>query len=295
MLDRWRGRMADPAYPNCVDAVVVIPGIMGSELVETASGRTLWGLADPGWYLSAWTTGSSLDTLHVTDDERSGRVGRVKATRLLRFPAVAPMLRGFEPYTALVTALRHTVLDPAAVLAFPYDWRLSVSVNAQRLAEAADDHLSRWRAHPRGSANARLVLVAHSMGGMVARYFTGLLGGDSEVRTTITLGTPFRGAVKAAQVLNSGRGAVVPLPPTRLRRLAATMPGLHDLLPSFRCVADGTDARRLNGSDVAALGGDAEMATDSAKMHDQIAAVGFAGLRAVVGVEQPTMQSLTMR
>jgi hypothetical protein len=48
------------------DAVVIIPGIMGSELVEAETGRTLWGLADMGWYASAWTTGGSLTRLAVT-------------------------------------------------------------------------------------------------------------------------------------------------------------------------------------------------------------------------------------
>jgi hypothetical protein len=276
------------------DAVIVLPGIMGSELVDAASGTPLWGLADPGWYVKAWTTGSSLSTLRVTDEERAGRAGRIRATGLLRFPAVAPVLRGFEPYTDLVAGLRQQVSDQAAVLPFPYDWRLPVAYNAHRLADAADRHLRRWRAHPRGSASARLVLVAHSMGGLIARYFTGVLGGARDVRTTITLGTPLRGSVKAAYILNSGRGAPVPLPSTRLRHLLESMPGIHDLLPSYRCVTDGTGARRLTPSDVAGLGGDPELAASAAALHEQLAALGGDGLRTVVGVRQPTMQSMRL-
>ncbi|WP_327003458.1 hypothetical protein OHA72_51705 [Dactylosporangium sp. NBC_01737] len=30
------------------DAVIVLPGIMGSELVDAGTGRVLWGLADAG-------------------------------------------------------------------------------------------------------------------------------------------------------------------------------------------------------------------------------------------------------
>ena len=37
------------------------------------TGKTLWGLDRPGWYVSAWTTGGSLDALRVTDDERQGK------------------------------------------------------------------------------------------------------------------------------------------------------------------------------------------------------------------------------
>jgi hypothetical protein len=50
------------------DAVIIVPGIMGSELVDAASGRPLWGLADPRWYVDAWTSGESLRALALTDD-----------------------------------------------------------------------------------------------------------------------------------------------------------------------------------------------------------------------------------
>lgn len=36
-------------------------------------------------------------------------------------------------------------------------------------------------------------IIAHSMGGVIARYFVQLLGGDGLVRNLITLGTPHRG------------------------------------------------------------------------------------------------------
>jgi hypothetical protein len=66
---------------------------MGSELADR-DGSVLWGLADPGWYVSAWTSGRGLEALRLTKDEREGRYGRVRATRLLRFPAFAPVLAG---------------------------------------------------------------------------------------------------------------------------------------------------------------------------------------------------------
>src|SRR4051812_45197662 len=73
------------------DAIVVIPGIMGSELTDTAIGQTLWGLNDARWYLSAWTTGRPPTALTLTEEEQVGRYGRVRPTRLLRFTAFAPM------------------------------------------------------------------------------------------------------------------------------------------------------------------------------------------------------------
>jgi pimeloyl-ACP methyl ester carboxylesterase len=275
------------------DAVLVVPGIMGSELIEAGSGRTLWGAADLGWYVRAWTTGTSLRELRVTDAERDGHAGRIKPGRLLQFPAFAPVLRGFEPYTALTARLRQ-VSEPGAVRDFPYDWRLSIEHNARLLVKVADEHLTSWRRQT-GREDVLLTIVAHSMGGLVSRYFTEVLGGDSIVRAVVTLGTPFYGAAKAAHLLSTGEGTPFPLPKGRLRKLVGTLPGLHDLLPSYRCVDDGTSYRRLTPSDVAALDGDAELAEESfARRQLLLVETSTAKWWPMVGVQQETIQSLVL-
>jgi hypothetical protein len=255
--------------PVCRDAVIVIPGIMGSELVDAEAGDVLWGLS-PRSYLRFWTSRGGLERLQVTDQEREGKTGRIRAKGLLRFPAVAPIFGAFEPYTRLVAAIRHSLAHSDALCEFAYDWRLPVAFNAARLGDAVEAHLRRWRMHRMGIKDASVVLVAHPMGGLVARCFTGTMGGASAVRQTVTLGTPFFGAVKAAYLLNAGRGAPVPLPRARLRELALTLPGLHDLLPSYRCVDD-AGGRLLTPADVADLGGDSELAEASFAMQRTLA------------------------
>ncbi|WP_433795127.1 esterase/lipase family protein [Actinoplanes sp. CA-252034] len=266
---------------------------MGSELIDRSSGDVLWGMS-PLDYARLWTSNRAITRLHLTDAERAGDHRRVHATRLLRTPAATPGLGGFEPYRAMAARLRERVADPSAVEEFPYDWRLAVPVNAAYLAEAAAEHLRRWRRHPRGSRDARLVLVAHSMGGLVAGYFTERLGGRDLVRLTVTLGTPFYGSVKAAHLLNAGRGSPVPLPRARLRKLAVTLPGVHDLLPSYRCREENGVVHRLTPADVASLGGDPELARDSLRLHEVFAEPDSSRLRPVIGVEQPTMQSMRL-
>ena len=284
--------MSKLAGPACRDAVIVIPGIMGSELVDAEAGEVLWGLS-PRSYLRFWTSSTALERLRVTDRERAGKTGRIKATRLLRFPAASPIFGGFEPYTRLVSAIRRSLTHPDALCEFAYDWRLSVAYNAARLGDVVEAHLQHWRKHRMGSKDARVVLTAHSMGGLVARCFSETMGGAPAVRQTVTLGTPFFGAVKAAYLLNSGRGTPVPLPRVRLRELALTLPGVHDLLPSYRCVDD-ADGRPLTSADVADLGGDSELAEASFALQRTLAKLGTDGLRPVVGVGQPTMQSLRL-
>jgi hypothetical protein len=276
---------------------------MGSELVDAETGRTLWGLADPRWYVSAWTSGASLDALRLSEDERAGRYGRVRARRLLRFPAFAPLLAGFAPYTALLKGARSVVFHPDAVKEFAYDWRLPVAHTGSLLAEFAHGHLTAWRAHPEqaaarradpdGDQLARLVLVAHSMGGLLARHACLSPGFAEEVRATVTLGTPFFGAPKAVLLLASGRGAPLPMPRARVRELAAGLPGLHDLLPSYRCVGDGPGARRLTASDITGLGGDSDLAAASFAWQGTVPTVGLPGHVQVAGTHQPTVQAVT--
>ncbi|AEW96054.1 MULTISPECIES: lipase family alpha/beta hydrolase [Streptomycetaceae] len=43
------------------------------------------------------------------------------------------------------------------------------------------------------SGHARIDIVGHSLGGLIARYYVQRLGGDARVRTLVTLGTPHNG------------------------------------------------------------------------------------------------------
>ena len=186
-------------------------------------------------------TGAGLADLRLTDDERAGRTRRVRATRLLRFPEYMPLLASAEPYTKVERAIEMVVADPAAVLAFPYDWRLPVAHNAPLLAEAMHRHLEEWRAppahdvarrrHPDGRP-ARVALVAHSMGGLLARYLS-LIPGATNVRATFTLGTPFFGAVRTPVMLNSGRGAPLPARRPLIATLRGADAGLRALTASL--------------------------------------------------------------
>ncbi|MFG2045696.1 esterase/lipase family protein [Dactylosporangium sp. NPDC048998] len=238
------------------------------------------------------------------------------ASSLLRFPAFARVLQGIEPYTHLVAAARAAVYNDAQVVQFPYDWRLPVAHNAALLADRAAGALEEWRRnpdhdylrrrHPTGRP-AQLVIVAHSMGGLLARYLSRIPGVIEHVRATVTLGTPFYGSAKAAVLLNTGRGAPLPLPARRpvrhlfeadvddgVRRLAASLPGLHDLLPSYRCVNNGPPGRRLTEGDAVTLGGDPDLVANSWQLHRDLDTATLAGHRCMVGTFQPTAQSLTI-
>ncbi|MGW3150672.1 esterase/lipase family protein [Streptomyces sp. NPDC001177] len=256
--------------------------------------------------MKAWTRNNGLASLHLTEDELTGTTGRVQATQLLQHSAWTPYLRGHEPYTRLIETITDYVAHPDAICQFAYDWRLPVATNGKLLAQRAREHLTAWRNHEmhnpaiarRGDQRpARLVFIAHSMGGLVTRCaLDGTHNDDlaADTRTVITLGTPFYGAVKAAVILNTGHGAPVPLPHHKLKALCQTMPGLHDLLPTYRCLRTSDDVTHLDLSDIKSLGGNPDLAQSSLDFHRTQHDVHLPDHRTLVGTRQSTWQSLTL-
>ncbi|WP_437029958.1 lipase/acyltransferase domain-containing protein [Streptomyces sp. enrichment culture] len=313
LIDSYRHEVDRP-YTG--DAVIVLPGIGGSTLVEAdGDGRAVW----PGvgfLRLLASTTLPQLpvglpstgrraparSALTVTRAEREGRTQRLRAQRLLPELAWLPLVGGQAPYHGLVEGIRSVVLHDDAVLEHPYDWRLSVADTARHFTEAALRHLALWKAHPARRASAvrspadrpKLVLVAHSMGGLVVQA---ALAASPELaartRDVITVGTPFHGIPGVLQLLSApGRRRTLRNP---LGPAARTMPGLYDLLPGTRCVRtpDG-GLRRLTPADVAAVGGDAELA-EAAEEARRRRSLATWRVHAVAGTEQATLQSMTFQ
>lgn len=259
------------------DAVVLLPGIMGSELVD-AAGSVVWGmkLSMARAFLSHVYEGVA-----VTSDELEGRP-RLQPSRLIVRTGMLSLFGAQGPYTGLEDALRGAAVDRAAVAAFPYDWRLSVEYNAAKLVEFADRHLNRWIATLKGLVVAsdgplrrfdadsiRLCFVAHSMGGLVARRACQDLRLAGKVRRIVSLGTPYRGSAKTVSVLNAG--SVAPfLDEDAARRLAVTCPGVYDLLPRDACLQRNGRWHRLSAHDVGAMGGSAELAVEAIRRGQAI-------------------------
>ncbi|MFB7473774.1 esterase/lipase family protein [Kitasatospora sp. NPDC056184] len=251
--------------------VYVLPGIGGSVLERPGTagqpGGVVW---DAGF-------GDIADLLvrpgRLAPDEPLRPTGLIRSRRLLPGWTVVP---GYERLLDGLRALPGVRLDeghpdrrdPAAnVVVLPYDFRLGVAHAAERLA--ADVH-ERLQDYAEAERAGRVTVVAHSMGGLVARYWLGPLEGWPLCRALITLGTPHRGAPKALNVLADGvRVAGVRL--DRVSELLRSWPGVADLLPRYPAVWDATAgaARYPHELALPGLGAAAEAGRD---LHQEIEA-----------------------
>ncbi|MEU8683265.1 alpha/beta fold hydrolase [Streptomyces sp. NPDC048611] len=65
-----------------------------------------------------------------------------------------------------------------------------LTCDLRKAAELLGRHVEELRSR---TGHRRVDLVGHSLGGLIARYYVQRLGGDSRVRTVVTLGTPHSG------------------------------------------------------------------------------------------------------
>lgn len=219
--------------------VVVIHGVLGARLVDSASGEEIW----PGGVVGAlWSDHGrlALPLDPVTAEPAPDR---------LRAAGIFDALAGRDFYGAILSTLERAggyrraeagerVQDGARVYyVFAYDWRQD---NA-RSAAAFGRFLARIR-EGHGDPGLAVDVVAHSNGGLVARYyarygeadvldrndFDMTRGGGHHIRRMILLGTPNFGSIAALDALVNGS----PVGFGRIRaEVLATMPSAFQLLP----------------------------------------------------------------
>ncbi len=229
--------------------VIIIPGILGSELINSKTGEKVWPsafrTADDGLPMTP-------DLVNNHDDLVPGKI--VETVRLAR------ILPEVFVYRDLLEALRHyagyrdgdwnnpgTDGDKDTFYVFAYDWRQDNVANARELIRQIE-HLKEKLQRP----ELRFNIVAHSMGGLIARY-AAMYGnkdlpreneeihltwaGAAHINKIVMIGVPNEGSADAFATLIEGYSITeglrrrVPL----LNKLTAedsiSSPALFQLLP----------------------------------------------------------------
>ena len=249
--------------------VIVIPGLLGSRLRDPASKQIVWGAFDGNAADPGTADGARLVALPFTDMttpgagvKQDGVLDRIKI-RVAGIPitlqAYAEILNtlGVGGYRDEALGLAGQVdygNDHFTCFQFGYDWRQDNVINAQNLMafmkeKRADVQAEYARRDGVRDAPVKFDIVAHSMGGLLARY--ALLYGDSDLPADgslppvtwggaeymgrlIQVGTPNGGSVDGFRVLVDGRDFGTPIVPRYRPSILGTFPSLYQLLPRQR-------------------------------------------------------------
>ena len=286
------------------DLVILLPGITGSVLANKA-GKEVWAPSGGAVWRAITSFGNSIEDLALASDDADDGV---TAPRLVPDVTLIPGLIKIDGYSRTERYLIDQLGLEAGrnYFAFPYDWRRDNRVIAKRLEASAMDWLKAWRASS-GNADAKLVLIGHSMGGLVARYFIECLGGWQVTRTLMTLGTPHRGSLNAVGFLENGMKKGIGPFGLDLSPLLRSLTSVYQLLPIYPCVSNqGAALQRIAEAAQAGLLSHVNVprATAARAFHQEIqdaqarnakdAAYSEHGpvLVPIVGIEQPTAQSV---
>ncbi len=252
--------------------VILIPGILGSQLKDEATGTVVWGAFDAKSANPRSAPGRRLIALPMTGDRtvplENLRDG-VKATEVLsrvqvKLLGIPVELRAYSNILRTLGAGGYR--DPAITyfdavdygddhftcFQFAYDWRRDLAENAALLAQFIEEkklYVEReLKERYDVDRDVQFDLVAHSMGGLLARYFlrygdeplpeggeqpTVTWKGAEVVDKAILVGAPNHGSVKALEQLAFGwkPAAFIARYPAAM---LGTMPGPFQLLPRTR-------------------------------------------------------------
>lgn len=250
--------------------VIVIPGILGTRLVDDASGRTVWGAfnntsVDPSKRDDAQLLGLPIaDEIFLQSIRDEVRPDGVLEQVRLSFLGIPLDIRA---YVGILSSLGvGGYRDPAfgagldygedhfTCFQFPYDWRRDNVENAQLLKAFIDERKAYVREEYKrrfgiDKADIKFDIVAHSMGGLLTRYYLrygdqplpedGSLpdlnwAGAEDVERVILIGTPNAGAGDAFEQLINGYDPGKPVLPHYPAHVLGTFPSIYQLMPRAR-------------------------------------------------------------
>jgi pimeloyl-ACP methyl ester carboxylesterase len=256
--------------------IVLLPGIMGSVLKyrqgKKDQGEDVWALSGQALLNFLKSGGKTLRKLEIIQDdpEADDLSDGIFADRLIPDIYNIPgLIQGAGYDTIRLHILKylkgrlhegsiHTPRNDANFYTFPYDWRRDLRAIARHLKQFIEPQLDAWRAWS-GDDQAQIIFIAHSMGGLVARYYVEKMEGWQRCRALLTFGTPHRGSLKPLDFLSNGfriSGGMVSQALMHtvdlayselfddLANLVRSFPSVYQLLPTYEVVQVGNAYKR---------------------------------------------------
>jgi len=216
--------------------IVFVPGYMGSRLRSRRTGKLVWIdlqvlLSDPP-NLPARLQ-AMFDQLHYPNEDLvpDGVVDQVMLLPpLFKQEEYGRLVNVMQSWGYVIPEQRLHSAQPT-VYTFAYDWRQDNRLSARQLGEA----IQVWKEK---NPEAKVWIIAHSNGGVVARWYIEREGGKEVVRRLFMLASPWDGTPRALQVLLDGFDIFLLRRFDRLgvkqmvHKAALTFPSYYQLLPA---------------------------------------------------------------
>jgi len=293
------------------DLVVILPGILGSVLQK--DGKNLWAVSGQAVGQIFTNSEQTFQNLKLGQDnpEAESLGDGVRATALIQDTHLIPGLWKIDGYTKTASLITDNFdvtpgdiyNDPddkaANFYQFPYDWRRDNRANARILKKLIDKRLKCWR-EKSGASDAKVILMAHSMGGLVSRYYLEVLEGWQDSRALFTFGTPYRGSLKAVNFLANGYKQMF----LDLTEVMRSLTSVYQLLPIYKVININGEYHRiaeidnlpnidgLKPQDALAFHREIEAAVEQ-HLKDERYLKSFRTVP-LSGVQQPTLQSAAL-
>lgn len=231
------------------DIIIILPGITGSVL--TINDKVVWDASYKA-ILRAIANPSLFDRMKLEhDDPEIDNLGDgIRATRIADDFHLLPGFFKIDGYSGLrkmifrdfdVIEGSSSIAKPANYFEFPFDWRRDNRYSARKLKKFVDERLSLWRKHT-GLDDAQAILIGHSMGGLISRYYLEVLEGWRMCKALITFGTPYRGSVNAVDTIVNG----VKKLHIDITEVMRTFTSIYQLLPIYPMLYIGGKFVRVN-------------------------------------------------
>lgn len=217
--------------PGKKNPVIIIPGIMGSYL-NKEDGTEVW----PNLTKAFLTKDSYLDDLILDNFGNADIENNIVTNDIFRTVGLFGNNTIF--FDGLISKLESDGYEEGKDLfVFPYDWRLDVDDNVSGTEYSQVQSLkSKINEILVNTKSNKIDIIAHSMGGLLAKYYIEHVGTDN-VDKFIDIATPHLGAPKAEKVLVYGDNMNIKFGPLGLnldeiKKISQNFPSAYNLLPS---------------------------------------------------------------
>lgn len=205
------------------DAVIFVPGIKGTKLVDTnrVNFDTIWSGVQ-----SNFETIEDLELSHPLNQQRFDE----KLDTIIRAGEIEELA-----YAEFIADLN----PGKPIFIFNYDWRFSAQDNGDRLADFMNYLIKKSTASKHSTTFKTFDFITHSLGNAIVRNHL-QHHGFSKVNKVVFTVPPFKGSLDIVSGVVVGEGWFQAK--AKFRKLIRTMPGALELLPTYPKVSQFSEA-----------------------------------------------------